>query len=253
MASTNKTTNYELSQYIGSDKPTYLGDYNSDMSKIDTAMHTNASNITVNAGNITATDNKIGSLSNLTTTNKSDVVSAINEVDSNCDSNATSIGTLANLNTINKSTIVNAINEVLANILNFNLTSYKQFDNSEVSMINGNLVSQYISLSKNSDGSLCKLYGSFTVNTPTNQSVSGKLTITNTGLTPTDEFTVSTLGINVTNESGNVIGVYSCNPVFKTDGTIEILTGNLRANRTYTFYLHPSLIYVKNFGDSDNQ
>ena len=87
MASTNKTTNYELSQYIGSDKPTYLGDYNSDMSKIDTAMHTNASNITVNAGNISATDNKIGTLANLTTTDKSDVVSAINEVDSNCDSN----------------------------------------------------------------------------------------------------------------------------------------------------------------------
>lgn len=41
MASTNKTTNFELSQYIGSDKPTYLGDYNSDMNKIDTAMKVN--------------------------------------------------------------------------------------------------------------------------------------------------------------------------------------------------------------------
>lgn len=42
MASTNKTTNYELSQYVGSDKPTYLGDYNSDMLKIDTQMKANA-------------------------------------------------------------------------------------------------------------------------------------------------------------------------------------------------------------------
>lgn len=41
MASTNKTTNFELSQYIGTDKPTYLGDYNSDMNKIDTAMQVN--------------------------------------------------------------------------------------------------------------------------------------------------------------------------------------------------------------------
>lgn len=39
MSSTNKTTYYELSQYIGTDKPTYLGDYNSDMSKIDTGIH----------------------------------------------------------------------------------------------------------------------------------------------------------------------------------------------------------------------
>lgn len=39
MSSTNKTTYYKLSQYIGTDKPTYLGDYNSDMSKIDTGIH----------------------------------------------------------------------------------------------------------------------------------------------------------------------------------------------------------------------
>lgn len=45
MASTNKTTNYNLSQYIGSDKPTYLGDYNADMLKIDNAMHQNALDI----------------------------------------------------------------------------------------------------------------------------------------------------------------------------------------------------------------
>lgn len=39
MSSTNKTTYYDLSQYIGTDKPTYLGDYNSDMSKIDAGIH----------------------------------------------------------------------------------------------------------------------------------------------------------------------------------------------------------------------
>ena len=39
MSSTNKTSYYDLSQYIGTDKPTYLGDYNSDMSKIDGAIH----------------------------------------------------------------------------------------------------------------------------------------------------------------------------------------------------------------------
>lgn len=39
MSSTNKTSYYDLSQYIGTDKPTYLGDYNSDMSKIANAIH----------------------------------------------------------------------------------------------------------------------------------------------------------------------------------------------------------------------
>lgn len=35
MSATNKTTNLELPVYIGSDKPTYLGDWNSTMEKID--------------------------------------------------------------------------------------------------------------------------------------------------------------------------------------------------------------------------
>lgn len=42
MSSTNKTKNYNLSQYIGTDKPTYLGDYNGDMLKIDNQMKANA-------------------------------------------------------------------------------------------------------------------------------------------------------------------------------------------------------------------
>lgn len=42
MSSTKKTTNYNLSQYIGTDKPTYLGDYNSDMLKIDNQLKANA-------------------------------------------------------------------------------------------------------------------------------------------------------------------------------------------------------------------
>lgn len=44
-ASTNKTTNYELPQFVGSDKPTWLGDFNSAMLAIDTGMATNASDI----------------------------------------------------------------------------------------------------------------------------------------------------------------------------------------------------------------
>lgn len=42
MSSTNKTPNYDLSQYVGTDKPTYLGDYNGDMLKIDAQMKENA-------------------------------------------------------------------------------------------------------------------------------------------------------------------------------------------------------------------
>lgn len=45
MASTNKTENYDLSQFVGTDHPTWLGDYNSDMAKIDAQLKQNADDI----------------------------------------------------------------------------------------------------------------------------------------------------------------------------------------------------------------
>lgn len=42
MTATNHTNNYNLSQFVGTDRPTWLGDYNGDMSKIDTQMKANA-------------------------------------------------------------------------------------------------------------------------------------------------------------------------------------------------------------------
>ena len=119
MASTNKTTNYELSQYIGTDKPTYLGDYNSDMGKIDTALHTNATAISGVGGDISVIEGNIGTMANLETTDKSSLVNAVNEVNTNTSTNSTNIGSLSNLDTTNKTTIVNAINEVVSKLTPF--------------------------------------------------------------------------------------------------------------------------------------
>ena len=55
MTATNKTTNYELSQFVGTDRPTWLGDYNSDMSKIDAQLKRNADDIaSATAGGLTS-------------------------------------------------------------------------------------------------------------------------------------------------------------------------------------------------------
>lgn len=55
MTATNKTMNYELSQFVGTDRPTWLGDYNSDMSKIDTQLKQNADDIaSAAAGGLTS-------------------------------------------------------------------------------------------------------------------------------------------------------------------------------------------------------
>lgn len=82
MSSTNKTTNYKLSQYIGTDKPTYLGDYNSDMLKIDTQLKANAdtaSNAVSKAGAAQAVaadaSKKVQSLNDSVTANSADIAS----------------------------------------------------------------------------------------------------------------------------------------------------------------------------------
>lgn len=82
MSSTNKTTNYKLSQYVGTDKPTYLGDYNGDMLKIDTQMKANAdsaSNATSAAGAAQAVAEKASKdvhvLNDSVTANSADIAS----------------------------------------------------------------------------------------------------------------------------------------------------------------------------------
>ena len=145
MSSTNKTTNYELSQFIGSDKPAWLVDYNGDMSKIDAQMKVNADaassaasqassassaassaadgvsalNTQINGasglaadlvtaqGNINTINSLIGS-GEPTTTNKT-LIGAINELDAKD-------GALSDLTTTVKTSLVAAINEVVSEI-----------------------------------------------------------------------------------------------------------------------------------------
>nr|UWG15673.1 MAG: hypothetical protein [Bacteriophage sp.] len=42
MTATKHTANYNLSQFAGTDRPTWLGDYNGDMAKIDAQLKKNA-------------------------------------------------------------------------------------------------------------------------------------------------------------------------------------------------------------------
>ena len=61
MAHTNSTANYELSQFLGTDKPAWLVDYNGDMLKIDTALKANADAEAESAEDIQDLQDAIGS------------------------------------------------------------------------------------------------------------------------------------------------------------------------------------------------
>lgn len=52
MTATNHTANYSLSQFVGTDRPTWLGDYNGDMTRIDAQLKRNADAIASSAGGL---------------------------------------------------------------------------------------------------------------------------------------------------------------------------------------------------------
>lgn len=60
MSHTNSTTNYNLSQFVGSDKPAWLTDYNADMLAIDAQMKLNADAAAANASDIDTIEGAIG-------------------------------------------------------------------------------------------------------------------------------------------------------------------------------------------------
>lgn len=71
MSSTNKTTHYDLPQWIGTDKPTFLGDLNGAFATIDTQLYTavtNAKNANTNASSAAgAVSDMQDDVNNLTT------------------------------------------------------------------------------------------------------------------------------------------------------------------------------------------
>jgi len=67
-------------------------------------------------GQMTTVISNIGTLSNLTTTAKTNLVAAINEIDADLTTLSTKIGDLSTLTTTNKTSVVNAINEVNAKV-----------------------------------------------------------------------------------------------------------------------------------------
>lgn len=241
MASTNKTANYELSQYVGTDKPTYLSDYNSDMSKIDTGIH-----------DAQEKANEIGTLTNLLTDNKNNIVSAINEVDTHADNNATatatntnSIGTLTNLETTNKNNLVSAINEVNGFKSKFDLSDSTSYAISDLVLSNISVDYCDLRLVTNSDSSIYKLYGLITGNV-SNAGVSA-ITV-QSSLRPAEEYQVNCAGSFV-----DLVGnVYSSSPIVfnvKTTGeiVISIYNNSIGAKR---LILNPCLYFNTSFGDN---
>ena len=73
MASTNKTTNYELSQFIETDRPAWLTDYNGDMRIIDSTMKAISDVASGASGSITDLSNRMTNAEGNIITNANDI------------------------------------------------------------------------------------------------------------------------------------------------------------------------------------
>lgn len=228
MSSTNKTTNYELSQFIGSDKPTFLGDYNGDMLKIDTQMKANATAIqTASAGIETAT------------TNASTALTKANEAISDAET-AQTTGT----NALTKATA----NETNLNnfIAYLNLVNFDTISSSSINRASGSATidsSSSLTVASNSTRDVAKIYGRIVIS---NITANGELQF-QTNLRPAENININGVCIRAFDGSARNFVTMT----ISTTGlvTIPFTTASSTSSSCY-FLFTACLLFLKNFGDT---
>lgn len=241
MSSTNKTSNYDLSQFIGTDKPAWLTDYNQDMAKIDAGIDAAQDTATGADGKANTANNNIGDMSYLSTTAKNTIVAAINEVDSHADG---AIESANNANTTAqgaKDTADGVAAYLNINNVNANLTA----------STNGGATVDQIRFHSayNTNGTLGKIYGFMQIiKTNSQESV---VTISDTGLRPTEAFTVSD-GILLYHFRGAITPtLFTADLTVNTNGTATFTIPGWTYASGDTTYIRvinqPYLIFAKKF------
>ena len=229
MASTNKTTNYNLSQYINSDKPTYLGDYNSDMLKIDTQMKNN-NDIAVSANGVAQTAQ--------TTANKAQ-------------STADTANATANQANTTAGNAQTSANQALDLINNFNLTDFTNIAFNDITTNNGSVNNtSHITIATNNDKTIGKIYGTVSINTTNHQGNNISLSF-QTNLRPTEQITINNAILFRDIDSNNAQSISFDDLIINPNGLVQtsnhIMSNNSVQN---AFFILPFLYWFKNFGDT---
>lgn len=171
MSSTNKTTNYKLSQFLGTDHFSFLSDYNGDMQKIDTALASNKAIANALKGSVEqlGTDQE-SNVSNFEKTNKA--IQTINESVSSLQDTQSDILVKENQHDTDISALQKTVEElnksdravrlVTSNVVNGTATKYEP-----VIMYNASI------------GAISVIDGSIVANNLSNFSVIGDIDISN--------------------------------------------------------------------------
>lgn len=243
MSHTNSTTNYSLPQFVGTDKPAWLTDINGAFSTIDTNLKTVSDNATTAGTTATTASNNIGTLSSLTTTDKSNLVSAINE-------NVTNIGTVSGVASQASSDATNAYTKVTALESALNFTQFKTYQQSEISHSGANIVvMDSLSVASNADGSVGKIYGTIGFKVTNSNGFTFSMP---SSLRPTTQINiVGCAWLSLYNTSENALeDVRTRALTIDTDGTIHTTFGAGYYNRKIVMNISACLLFLKDFGDT---
>lgn len=144
MSHTNSTANYNLPQFVGSDKPAWLGDINPAMSAIDTAIKNASDSASTADGKATSAQTDVTALGGTVTTLQGTVSTQGTQIATNTSS-------------------INSANTRITGIENSLSVMNSKFildDITTSSVTPTGTTSNTLTLAQNSDGSVFKFYGS---------------------------------------------------------------------------------------------
>ena len=254
MSATNTTTNYNLPIFIGSDKPSWLADFNGAMNAIDTQMKTNADAIATKSPILTfndTTDIELDKTGNIVTATLASGVSdkvgrslvkplsapandQLVGIDTNGDQSALDIGSglIVDSNTLKA--------------VDLNLSDITKLTSIATGQTGVTATSCNITAAFNADKSIMKFYGRIIFN---NTSSNSYFLNIDTGITvpaPDEEWNIDPAGLAF---KLNAYAFGQCFIVFHTNGHIYIRVNVSNNAQTYA-YFWPCVYFLTDFGDT---
>lgn len=247
MASTNKTPNYDLPQFVAQDKPTWLGDVNDAFSKIDAGMEANKS-----AGESVVT--RVTSLeetSSQHTTQIAEVTQTANTAGQTATAAQTAAETAGRLAQAAQSTADNIANSL-------NLDTVKEFNGSQMQVTGCTVESRSIMwAARNAENTIGKLYGLIYIDSITGGSGSTPHPITvklpQAFNTVKSQFNIAcaavTFKYDATSNLFPMYGFPGCTVL--TDGSVQVSfdAADIASNAGFVIYFMPCLYFLQDFGD----
>ena len=270
MSATNETSNYELPLFIGTDKPSWLGDFNGAMNAIDTAIKGRADDISALQTRMTATEtvaNSASSNASTALTNANNAQTSANAAQTTADtantaaaaaqstantalSNATTAQSTADTASATATSALTTANLATGEINKLNFTEFDVYTNSDMTSQYGSVgSSSRVTVATNSDGSIGKVYGNIFLSNVSGADTAFTITIPNTKLRPSSSITIVGCSLRTQYTADGLNDVVVNSYSVATNGTITI---NMYRTTTMTYtnaLMLGCIIFLKDFGD----